>query len=150
MHLNFLYCTIECSNYCTIVLISPASKVILKILQARLHQHVNWEILHVQAGFQRVRGTEIKLPIFNGLWRKQGSSRKAFTSASLTMLKPLTVWIATNCGKFFKRWEHQTTLPVSWEICMWVKKQKNWTWNNSLVPNWERSTIRLYIVTLFI
>ena len=150
MHLNFLYCTTECSNYCTIVLISRASKVILNILQARLQQHVSWELPHVQTGFQSVRGTEIKLPTFTGSWRKQGSSRKAFISASLTLLKSLTVWITTNCGKFFKRWEHQTTLPVSWETCMWVKKQQNWTWNNSLVRNWERSTIRLFIVTLFI
>ena len=56
------------------------------------------------------------------------------------MLKPLTVWITTNCGKFLKRWEYQTTLPASWETCMWVKKKQNWAWNNGLVPNWERST----------
>ena len=55
-------------------------------------------------------------------YKKQGNSRK--TSASLTMLKPLTVWIITNCGKFFKRWEYQTTLPASWEICMQVRKQQ--------------------------
>ena len=78
MHLNFLYCTTECSNYCTIVLISRASKVILNILQARLQQHVSWELPHVQTGFQSVRGTEIKLPTFTVSWRKQGSSRKSF------------------------------------------------------------------------
>ena len=56
------------------------------------------------------------------------------------------VWITTNCGKFFQRWEYQTTWPASWEICMQVRKQQNWTWNNELVPNWERSTSSLYIV----
>ena len=56
------------------------------------------------------------------------------------------VWITTNCGKYFKRWEYQTTWPASWEICMQVRKQQNWTWNNALVPNWERSTSSLYIV----
>ena len=54
----------------------------------------------------------------------QDNSRKTSTSASLTTLKPLTVWIATNCGKFFQRWEYQTTLPASWEICMQVRKQQ--------------------------
>ena len=49
------------------------------------------------------------------------------------MLKPLTVWITTNCGKFLKRWEYQTTRPASWEIYMQVRKQQNWTWNNRLV-----------------
>ena len=56
-------------------------------------------------------------------WRKQGSSRKTSTSASLTTLKPLTVWITTNHGKFLKRWEYQTTLPVSQETCIWVKRK---------------------------
>ena len=65
--------------------------------------------------------------------KKQESSRKSTTSASLTTLKSLTVWITTNCGKFFKRWECQTTLPASWETCVQVKKQqlesdmKQWT-----------------------
>ena len=54
-------------------------------------------------------------------------------------------------GKFFKRWEYQTTLPVSWEICMQVKKQQlDPAWNNRLVPNWERSMSTLYIGTLII
>ena len=57
--------------------------------------------------------------------------------------------ITKNCGKFFKRWEYQTTLPASWEIYTQVKKQHlDMTWNNGLVQNWERSTTRLYIVTL--
>ena len=63
--------------------------------------------------------------------QKQGSSRKTSTSASLTMLKPLTAWITINCGKYSKRWECQTTLPISWQTCMWVKKQQ-------LEPNTEQ------------
>ena len=67
---------------------------------------------------------EIKLPTSAGSSKKQESSRKTSTSAPLTMPKPLTVWITTNCGKFFKRWWYQTTWPSSWEICMQVKKQQ--------------------------
>ena len=62
--------------------------------------------------FKEAEEPEIKLPAFIGSWRKQGNFRRTFTSISLTMLKPLTVWITTNCGKFLKRWEHQTTLPA--------------------------------------
>ena len=81
---------------------------------------------------------EIKLPTSVGSLKKHESSRKT-SFVLLTMPKPFTVWITTNCGKFFKRWEYQTTLPTSWEICMQFKKQQNRTWNNRLVPNWERS-----------
>ena len=90
----------ECSNYRTIALISHASKVMLKILQARLRQHVNRELPDVQAGFRKGRGTRDQ--IANNCWimEKQESSRKASISALLTMPKPLTVWITINCGKF--------------------------------------------------
>ena len=88
----------ECSNYRTIALISHASKVMLKILQARLQQYVNRELPDVQAGFRKGRGT--KLPTSAGSWKKQESSRKTSISALLTMPKSLTVWITINCGKF--------------------------------------------------
>ena len=65
-----------------------------------------------------------KLPTSNGSSKKQESSRKTSTSALLTTPKPLTMWITINCGKFWKRWEYQTTLPASWEIWMQVKKQQ--------------------------
>ena len=116
--------TKECLNYHTIVLISHASKFMLKILQARLHQYMNWELADVQVGLKKAEESQIKLPTFIGSWKKQGNSKKASISALLTMLKPLTVCITTNCGKFLKRWEYQTTLPVSWEICMQFKKQQ--------------------------
>ena len=67
---------------------------------------------------------EIKLPTSTGSMKNKESSRKASTSALLTMPKPLTVWITTNCGKLLKRWEYKTTWPASWEICMQVKKQR--------------------------
>ena len=92
----------ECSNYHTIAFISHASKVMLKILQARLQQYVNHELPDVQAGFRKGRGTRDQIPTSAGSWKKQESSRKASISALLTMPKPLTVWITTNCGKFLK------------------------------------------------
>ena len=114
----------ECSNYCTIALISYSSKVVLKILQIRLQQYMNLVLPDVQAGFRKGRGTEIKLPTSSGSSKKQESSRKTSISAFLTMPKPLTVWITINCGKFWKRWEYQTTWPASWETYMQVRKQQ--------------------------
>ena len=99
----------ECSNYRIISLISHASKIMLKILQARFQQYVNHELPDVQAGFRKDRGPEIRLLASVGSSKKQESSRKTSISALLTMPKPLTVWITTNCGKSFKRWEYQTT-----------------------------------------
>ena len=90
----------ECSNYRTTTLISHASKLMLKILQARLQQYVNHELPDDQAGFRKGRGPEIKLPTSAGSWNKQENSRKTSISALLTMPKPLTVWITINCGKF--------------------------------------------------
>ena len=90
----------ECSNYHTIALISHASKVMLKILQARLQQYVNRELPDVQAGFQKGRGTRDQIANIHWIMEKQESSRKTSISALLTMPKPLTVWITRNCGKF--------------------------------------------------
>ena len=67
---------------------------------------------------------EIKLQTSVASSKKQESSGKTSISALLTIPKPLTVWVTTNCGKFLKRWEYQTTWPASWEICMQVKKQQ--------------------------
>ena len=90
----------DCSNYRTIALISHASKVMLKILQARLQQYVNCELPDVQAVFGKAEEQEIKLPTSDGSSKKQESSRRTSISALLTMPKPLTVWITINCGKF--------------------------------------------------
>ena len=110
--------TKECSNYHTIALISHASKVMLKILKARLQQYVNRELPDVQAGCRKAEEPEIKLPTFAGSSKKQESSRKTSISALLTMPKPLTVWITINCGKFWKRWGYQTPyLPPEKSVC---------------------------------
>ena len=99
-----------CSNYVTIVLISHASKVMLKILQARLQQYVNRELPDVQAGFRK--GRETRDQIANICWIIQKeNSRKTSTSASLTTLKPFCG--SQQTGKFLKRWEYQITLLTS-------------------------------------
>ena len=90
----------ECSNYRTIALISHASKVMLKILQARLQQYVNHKRPDVQAGFRKGKGTRDQIANICWIIKKQDSSRKTSISALLTMPKPLTVWITINCGKF--------------------------------------------------
>ena len=82
---------------------------------------------------EKAEEPEIKLPASVGSLKKQESSRKTSTFALLTRPKPLTVWITTNCGKFLKRREGQTTWPASWEICMQVKKQQ-------LEPEMEQHT----------
>ena len=112
------------SSYCTTALISHASKVMLKILQARLQQYINRELPDVQTGFRKGRRNRDQIANIHWIIEKQESSRKTSTSALLTMPQLLTVWITTNCGKLLQRWEYLTTLPASWEICMQVRKQE--------------------------
>ena len=73
---------------------------------------------------EKAEEPENKLPTSFGSSEKQESPRKTSISALLTMPKPLTVWITTNSGKFWKKWEYQTTWPASWEICIQDKKQQ--------------------------
>ena len=96
----------------------------LKILQARLQQYMNHELPDVQAGFRKGRGTRDQIVNIHWIIEKAREFQKTSISALLTTPKSLTVWITTNCGKFWKRWEYQTTWPASWEICMQVKKQQ--------------------------
>ena len=93
----------ECSNYCTIALISHASKVMLKIPQARLQQYVNCNFQMFKLDLEKAEEPEIKLPTYTGSLKKQESSRKISISAVLPMPNPLTLWVTKNCGKFFKR-----------------------------------------------
>ena len=111
----------ECSNYCTIALISHASKVVLKILQARLQQYVNRELPDGQAGFRKGRGTRDQIANICWIIEKARISEKHLFL--LYWLHQSLVWITINCGKFWKRWEYQTTWPASWETCMQVRKQ---------------------------
>ena len=113
----------EYSNYCTIAMISHASKVMLKILQAKLQEYMNQELPDVETGFRKGRGTRDQTASIRWIMEKaRYFQKKICMSASLNMLKPLTVWITTNGGKVLKRWEYQTTLPVSRETSMQVKK----------------------------
>ena len=98
----------------TEIILSPhAGKAMLQILQARLQQYMNNELPDVQDGFRKGRGTRDQIANICGSSKKQESSRKTSISALLIMPKPLTMWITTNCGKFLKMWEYQTTLPAS-------------------------------------
>ena len=97
---------------------------------------------------EKAEEQEIKSATSARSQKEHGNSRKTSTSASLTMLKPLTVWITTNCGKFLRRWEYQTTLPASWEIYMQVKKQQlepdMEQWTSSKLGK-EADTVTLFI-----
>ena len=88
-------------------------------------------------GSEKTKESEIKLPTTVGSLKKQQNSRKTSPSASLTIPKPLTLWITTNGGKFFKRWWYQTTLPASWETCMQIKNQ----WLKPEVEQWTGSKL---------
>ena len=85
----------------------------LKILQASLQQYVNCELPYIQPGFRKGRGTRDQIANIHWIIKKAREFQKKSTSALLTMPKPLTVWITTNCGKFFKRCAYQNTLPPS-------------------------------------
>ena len=140
----------ECSNYQKIALISHSSKVIPQILLDRFQQYLNYEIQEVRAGFSK--GGRTRDPIANIRWiiEKAREFRKNIYFCFVDYTKAF-VWITTNCGKCFKRWEHQTTSPASWETCMQVKKQRlELDMNKRLPQNWEGSASRVYVVTLLI
>ena len=104
--------------------LSTPSKIVLKILHARLQQYMNRELPDVQAGFRKGRGTRDQIANICWIIKKAREFQKNIYFCLLTMPKPLTVWITINCGKFWKRWEYQTTWTASWEICMQVRKQQ--------------------------
>ena len=108
----------EWSNYHTIALISHTSKVMLKILQARLQQYMNHELLDVQAGFRKGRGTRDQTAKIRWIIKKAREFQKNIYFCFMVNAKPLTMWITINCGKFWKRWAYQTSWPASWETCM--------------------------------
>ena len=123
------------------------------ILQARLQKYVNRDLPVVPAGFQRDRG--IRDQTANMCWvmekARKFQKKKNLLFASLTKLKPLTVWITTNCGKFLMRWEYRLSyLYPNKSICGWRSNSQNYTCNNRRVQNWKRNTKRQYIVTLLI
>ena len=104
--------TKECSNYRTTALISHTSKVMFKILQARLQQFMNRELPDVQDGFRKDRGTRDQIANIYWLIEKAREFQKNIYFCFIDYAKAF-VWITTNCGKYLKRWEYQTTLPAS-------------------------------------
>ena len=114
----------ECSNYRTIALIWHASNVMLKILQARLQQYVNCELLDVQAGFRKGRGTRDQIANIRWIMEKAREFQKNIYCCFIDYAKAFDCCGSQETGKFFKRWEYQTTWPASWEICMQVRKQQ--------------------------
>ena len=119
----------ECSNCHTVALISYASKIILKILQARFQQYANQELPDVQAGFRKGRGTRDQIANICWIVQKAGEFQKNIYFCFIDYAKAFDCVDHNKLGKFLKRWEYQTTFSASWETCMWVKKQKNQTWN---------------------
>ena len=85
---------------------------------------MNHELSDIQAGFRKDRGTRVQIANILRIIEKAREFQKKSVFALLTLPKPLTLWITINYGKFFKRWEYQTTWPASWEICMQVRKQQ--------------------------
>ena len=112
------------AHYHTIALISHTSKVMLKILQARLQQSVNHELPDIQAAFRKGRGTRDQTANIHWIIEKSRQFQKNIYFCFIDYVKAF-VWITTNCGKFLKRWEYQTTWPVSWEICMQIRQQQS-------------------------
>ena len=100
----------------------PYLEVMLKILQARLQQYMNHELPDVQARFRKGRGTRDQIANIRWIIKKARKFQKNIYY--FTNYTKAFVWITINCGIIFKRWEYQTTWPVSWEICMQVKKQQ--------------------------
>ena len=95
-----------------------------KILQASVHQYVNWELPDVQAGFRKGRGSRDQIANICWIIEKAREFQKNIYFCFTDYAKPVTVWITINCGKFWKRWEYQTIWPASWETYMQVRKQQ--------------------------
>ena len=114
----------ECSNYHTIALISQASKVMLKILQARLQKYVNRELPDFQAGFRKGRGSRDRIANICWIIKKAREFQKNIYFCFIDYVKAFDCVDHKNCGKFWNRWEYQTTWPTSWETCMQVRKQQ--------------------------
>ena len=114
----------ECSNYWRIALISHTSKVMLKILQARLQQYMNLELPHVQAGFRKGRGTREQIANICWIMEKAREFQKSIYFCFLDYAKAFDCVDHNKLWKIWKRWEYQTTWSASWEICRQVRKQQ--------------------------
>ena len=139
----------ECSNYHMIALFSQASRMMLKILQPRLQQYTNQELPDVPAGFRKGRGTRDQ--IANICWIIKKRVPEKHLVLLYWLLQSLWLCGSQQTGRFWKSWEYQTTWPVSWEICMQVKKQQlELDMEQQTGSKLGKSTSRLYIVILLI
>ena len=114
----------ECSNYCTIALISHASKVMLKILEARLQQYINRELTDVQDGFRKSRGTRDQIANIRWIIEKAREFQKNVYFCFIDYAKAFDCVDQNKLWKILKRWAYQTTWPASWETCIQVRKQQ--------------------------
>ena len=137
----------ECSNYHTIVLISHTSKVMLKILQARLQQYMNRELQNVQAGFRKGRGTREQVANIHWIIEKGREFQKNIYFCFIDFTKAFD---CVDHNKLWKILQEMEILAHQKSVCKSRSSSQNCTWNNRLVPIWERSLSRLYIVTLLI
>ena len=137
-------------NVLTMRQLHPSSKVVLKILHARLKHYMNQELPDVQAGFRKERGTRDQIANICWIKEKAREFQKNIYLCFSHYAKAF-VWIIISCGKPFKRWEYKTILTVSWETCMRVKKQQLEPCRNKwLIQDWERGMTGLSAVTLFV
>ena len=113
-------------DICEILVVFNLSYVMLKILQARFQQYVNHELPDVQAGFRKGRGTRDQIAIICWIIKKAREFQKNIYYLIMPYWLCQSLWLcgSQKTGKFFKRWEYQTTWSASWEICMQVKKQQ--------------------------
>ena len=140
----------ECPNYCTIALISHASKVMLKIFLATLQQYINHELPDVQAGFRKGRGTRDQIANIHWIIEKAREFQKNIYFCFIDYAKAFD---CVDHNKLENSRDGKTrppSLPPEKPVCRSGSNRENWTWNNGLVPNWEKNTSRLYIVTLLI
>ena len=142
----------ECSNYCTIALISHANKVMFKILQARLQQYVNCELPDIQPGFRIGRGTRDQIASIHRIMEKATEFQKNIYFCFIDYVKAFDYVDHNKLWKILKEMgipDHLLCLLTNLYASP-GRNSKNWTWNNRLVPNRKRRTSRLYIVILLI
>ena len=114
----------ECSNYCTIALISHDSKVMLKILQARFQQYLSCELPDVQAGIRKGRWTRDQIVNIHWIIKRAREFQKKTSILLYWLCQRLWLCGSPQTGKFWKIWAYQPSLPASWEICMQIRKQQ--------------------------
>ena len=140
----------ECSNYHIIARISHASEVMLKILQARPQQYMNHELPEIQAGFRKYRGTRDQIANICWVIEKARKCQKNIYFCFIDYAKAFDCVDQNKLWKILKEIGIADHLPSEKSVCSSRSNSYNWTWNSRVVPNQERSTSRLYIVTLLI